>query len=132
MIGQERKTDQELRVHSATHKEAETEVLLARTLASRPPPESLRRQVRQRVAEAWDRRPLSLQQRLEGLFRAPAYRWAWGAVAALALVAVSAALIAPANMPVAGTAIGDAGTVFLIIILVGVVLLVLGRFLFRR
>jgi hypothetical protein len=132
MRGQEKKTDQGLRVQGDTQKEAETEALLARTLVSRPPPESLRRQVRQRVAEAWDRRPLSLQQRLEGWFRAPSYRWAWGAVAALALIAVGAALIAPANMPVAGTAIGEAGTVVLIVILVGIVLLVLGRFLFRR
>jgi hypothetical protein len=132
MKGQKKKSNQELRVHSRTQKEAETEALLSRTLVSHPPPESLRRHVRKRVAEAWDRRPLSLQQRLERLFRMPAYRWAWGAVAALALVAVSTTLIAPAYMPVVGTVIGEAGTVVLIVILVGVVLLVLGYLLFRR
>ena len=132
MKGQEKKTDQGLYVHSDTQKEAQIEALLARTLVSQPLPESLRRRVRKRVAEAWDRRPLSLHQRLERLFRAPTYRWVWGAVAALAVVAVGAALIAPANTPVAGTAIGEAGTVVLIVVLVGIVLLVLGYFLSRR
>ena len=71
MNGQEKKDDQGLCVHSNTQKEEETEALLARTLVSHPPPEFLRRQVRKRVAEAWDRRPLSLHQRLEGFFRRP-------------------------------------------------------------
>jgi len=91
---------------------AQVEALLARALAPHPPPESLRRQVRKQVAATWEQQPPTLRERLAGLLRMPARQRAWVSVAALAVVAVVAALVAPSGgVPIAGTVVGKAETV---------------------
>jgi len=108
MDTQEMKTDQSAQADT----EARVEALLARALAPHPPPENLRRQVRKQVAAAWERRPLTMGQRVQAWLRAPMYRQAWAAVAALAVVAVVAALALPSEgVPVAGTMVGKTGAV---------------------
>jgi len=108
MDTQEMKTDQSARGDT----EARVEALLAQVLAPHPPPESLRRQVRKQVATAWERRPLTVGQRVLVWLRAPLYQRAWAAVAALAVVAVVAALALPSEgVPVAGTMVGKTGAV---------------------
>jgi len=107
------------------------EALLAQVLTPHPPPESLRRQVRKQVKIAWEQRPLPLSQRVQGLLRMPAYQRAWVSIAALAVVAVVAALVLPSGgVPVAGTMMGKAETVAIVLaICAGLALIV---FWFRR
>ncbi len=117
MKDQEREIEQGVNVR--------VEALLARTLAPHPPPENLRRQVQQRVATAWERRPLPLRQRVEGLLRAPLYRRAWVPVAALAVVAVALGLIFPSGgVPVVGTALGQTETVVIVLAAVALVVVI--------
>ncbi|HOU11969.1 MAG TPA: hypothetical protein PKZ84_02550 [Anaerolineae bacterium] len=121
MKAQEKVTDQGVRAYS----DARVEALLGRTLAPHPPPESLRRRVRQQVAAEWERRPLSLRQRLGGLLRAPTYRQTWAAVAALAIIAVVAALVLPSSgVPVAGTVLGKGEAVAAALTVVAVIAIV--------
>ncbi len=97
------------------------EALLARTLTPNPPPESLRRQVHKRVAAEWERRPLTLSQRLQGLLRMPVYRRAWVSIAALAVVAIVAALTLPSGgVPVAGTVVGKSGVILALLVVCAV------------
>ncbi len=116
-----------------TYDEAQVEALLARTLAPQPPPENLRRQVRKRVAAAWERRPLTLRQRVRGLLRMPVYQRAWAAVAALAALAVVAALLLPSTgAPVVGTVMGKAETVAAALVAVAVILIVVAWFIHKH
>ncbi|HOT90807.1 MAG TPA: hypothetical protein PLJ78_04230 [Anaerolineae bacterium] len=118
----ERETNQNTRDENT----ARVETLLARTIAPQPPPESLRRQVRKQVAAAWERRPLTLGQRVRRLLRMPAYQRAWASVAALALVAVVAALAVPSNgVPVAGTVVGKTETVAAALVALAVIAIVI-------
>ncbi len=99
------------------------EALLARTITSHPPPESLRRQVQKRVTAEWERRPLTLSQRLQGLLRMPVYRRAWVSVAALAVVAIVAALTLPSTgVSVVGTAVGKTETIAIALTAIAVVM----------
>jgi hypothetical protein len=108
MKDQEKETDQGVYAYS----DERVEVLLARTLTPHPPPESLRCRVLRQVAAEWDRRPLTVGQRLQGVLRAPTYRRAWVSVAALAIVAIVAALVLPSGgVPIAGTVVGKMETV---------------------
>jgi len=109
------------------------EALLARTITPHPPPERLRRQVRREVATAWERRPLTLGQRVQGLLRMPAYQRAWISVAALAVIAIVAALALPSGgVPVAGTVVGKAETVAAALAALAVITIVVAWFLHKR
>jgi len=129
MKDQEEETDQGMRAYN----DARVEALLAKTLASRPPPEDLRRQVRRQIAAEWERRPLTLRQRLTGLLRAPTTRRAWAAVAALAVVAVVAAVVLPSGgVPVAGTVVGKAETVAAALAALAVIVIIVAWFLHKH
>lgn len=129
MKAQEMKTDQSAQVDT----EARVEALLARTLAPQPPPESLRRQVRKQVAVAWERRPLTVGQRVQAWLRALIYQRAWATVAALAVVAVVATLILPSGgLPVAGTVVGKTGAVVAALAAAAVIALVVAWLLHKH
>ncbi|MEJ5308340.1 MAG: hypothetical protein WHX52_01090 [Anaerolineae bacterium] len=126
---------QEMRTNQSTQADAEArvEALLARTLTPQPPPESLRRQVRKRVAEAWERRPLTVGQRMRAWLRVSMYQRAWATVVALAVVAVVAALVFPSGgVPVAGTVVGKTGTVVAALATVAVIAVVVAWFLHKH
>lgn len=102
---------------------AEAVELLARTMAPQPAPAALRRQVKRTIAAEWPRPRPSLGERLRALWRPPARRWAWAAVATLALLALAVAFAVPADGgTISGTVSGEGGTVLLVIglVLVGV------------
>lgn len=125
MIDQEKDTDQGVN--------ARVEALLARTITSRSPPESLRRQVRKHVATAWEQRPLTLGQRVQRVLRMPAYQRAWVSVAALAVVAVVVALALPSGgVPVAGTVVGKAETIAVALAAVALIAIVIAWFVHRH
>ena len=133
MKGQEKKADQGVYVHSDAQKEAETEALLARTLVSPPPPESLRRRVRKQVATAWERRPLTVGQRVQAWLRVSMHQRAWATVAALAVVAVIATLILPSEgVPIAGTVVGKTGAIVAALAAVAVIAIVVAWFLHKH
>ena len=112
---------------------ARVEALLTQTLAPHPPPESLQRQIRQQVAAEWDQQPLTVGQRLQMLLRAPTYQRAWVSIAALAIIAVVAALVFPSGgVPVAGTVVGKAETVTIVLAACAVLALIVAWFRRRR
>jgi len=116
------------------HSAAAMEALLARALAPHPPPRALQRQVRQRVAAAWERRPPTLRERFAGLLRLPAYQRAWAAVAALAVIAVVAALALPAGegLPVVGTVVGKTETIAAALAAVAVITILAAWFVHKH
>lgn len=129
METQEMRTNQNAQADT----EARVEALLARTLAPQPPPEHLRRQVRKQVAAAWERRPLTMGQRVQAWLRVSMYQRAWGTVAALAVVAVVAALILPSGgVPVAGTVMGKTGAVVAVLAVVALIAIVVAWFLHKH
>ncbi len=119
---------------------AQTVELLARAVSPHPPPEHLRRQIRQRIAAEWARQPsqasesAGLQARhwLLRLFRPSKNQWAWAAVTAMAALAIMAGLLLPAQTePLTGTVVGGASVVG-VIILVLVGLAVAGWLIVRK
>ena len=111
---------------------ADTVELLARTSCPQPPPARLCRKVRRSVAAEWARQQPSLFRRLLPR-RRPARRWAWAAVAALGLIAVTVALLLPDGVTeVAATATGEVGMAVLVAVLVLAGGLVVAWFVSRK
>jgi hypothetical protein len=100
---------------------ADTVGLLARTLGPQPVPDTLRRRLKGMIREDWPQPRYPVRERPQrrgrlALFRAPARRWAWGAVGAILVLAVVAALALPTGGEgVVGTVTGDAGPVLLVV-----------------
>ncbi len=129
MKAQEMKTDWGAQADT----EVQVEALLARTLAPHPPPENLRRQVRKQVTAAWERRPLTVGQRVQAWLRVSMYQKTWAAVAALVVVAVVAALILPSSgVPVAGTVVGKTEAVVTVLATVAIIAIVVAWFLHKH
>ena len=97
---------------------ADTVEVLARVFSPQPSPARLRRRVRRSIAAEWARQRPSLFRRLLPR-RRPARRWAWAAVAALGLAAITVALLLPDGVTeVAATATGEVGVAVLVAVLV--------------
>lgn len=112
---------------------ADTIEMLTRTFSPQPPPDHLRLKIKRAIAAEWRQQPLSLSQRLSKLFRQPGRRWVWATAATLVVVAVVAALLAPAlSTQITGTATGGGGMVVLAALLVLGVILVVAWLLSRR
>lgn len=107
---------------------------LAQALDAQPPPERLRRQVRQRILVEWGRRQATKRRWLAVLFQRPAQRWAWATVAALLVIVAAIALTSKATSAITGTIIGGGiGTLILVALLgLAVVLLIVWIILRRR
>lgn len=96
---------------------------LAAATRAETPPKRLRGQVRRQIAAEWARQQPSQALRLGRLLRGTGQRWAWGAVAVVALVVASVALFLPSSgQPLMGTATGGAGPVLAIVALGMIVL----------
>jgi len=83
--------------------------VLSRTLSPQPPPDALRRRLKQRVAVEWRRQHPSLARQLLSAFARPVRQRAWVAAAmALVLVVAVAALLLPGSTPeITATAVGE-------------------------
>ena len=94
--------------------------ILARTINHEPPPISLRNKIKRRIRAEWPQPHPSIRQRLNALMRPATRRWVLGAAAGLALLLVTALAFSgqTEGESVAGTAIGDVGTLLLIVVLV--------------
>jgi hypothetical protein len=100
---------------------ADTVELLARTLGPQPVPDTLRHRLKGTIREGFTQPRHPARDRLLNrqpltLFRPPARRWAWGAIGALLVLAVVAALVLPTEgKTVVGTVTGEAGPVLLVV-----------------
>lgn len=108
--------------------------LLARAITPQPPPEHLRRKIRQKIAAEWPQPRPSLGQRLVELFRSPArQRWTWATVAAMVMVAAAAAVLAPTGSPeLVGTPALGMETYLVVVALVLAGVLALGLWIGRK
>lgn len=103
---------------------ADTVELLARTLGSQRVPDTLQSRLKGMIREGWAQprypvRERSPRSRRLAPFWAPARRWVWGAVGALLVLAVVAALAPPTGQEsVVGTITGDTRPVLLAIVVV--------------
>lgn len=106
---------------------------LAQALSPHPPPDHLRLKIRRRVIAAWEQDRPAQKRRFLNLFRRPAQRWAWAAVAASVLIVAAVALLLP-HIPLetSGTASGEVGVFALVAFVAMAVVLAVALFIGRR
>jgi hypothetical protein len=106
---------------------------LARTISPQSPPESLRRQLRERTATEWAKQPRRPSWSLSGLLGRPAQRWVWAAATLVVALAVAAVLFTPAGTAgLSATAAGGPAATVAVVALVLIGLVALGVWTITR